>query len=63
MIRCCVIGLGYIGLPTAAILTSVGFNVLGVDINDSVVDVIKKGKIHIKENGLEDLISKAINKN
>ena len=61
-LKVCIVGLGYIGLPTAAILTDVGFNVLGVDINDSVVDVIKKGKIHIKENGLEDLISRAIKK-
>ena len=61
-LKICVVGLGYIGLPTAAILTNAGFKVLGVDINDSVIDVIKKGKIHIKENGLEDLISKAIKK-
>tara|TARA_B100000886_G_scaffold337096_1_gene297150 strand:- start:215 stop:1441 length:1227 start_codon:yes stop_codon:yes gene_type:complete len=62
-LKICIVGLGYIGLPTAAILTNAGFKVLGVDINNSVIDVIKKGKIHIKENGLEDLISKAIKKN
>ncbi len=62
-LKICIVGLGYIGLPTAAILTNAGFNVLGVDINDSVIDVIKKGKIHIKEKGLEDLISRAIKKN
>ena len=58
----CILGLGYIGLPTAAILTKSGFNVLGVDTNYSVVDIIKKGKIHIKENGLKDLISRAVSK-
>ena len=61
-LKICILGLGYIGLPTAAILTRAGFNVLGVDTNDSVVNIIKKGEIHIKENGLEDLISRAVSK-
>lgn len=61
-LKICILGLGYIGLPTAAILTRAGFNVLGVDTNDSVVNIIKKGEIHIKENGLKDLISRAVSK-
>ena len=41
------IGLGYIGLPTSALIASHGTNVLGVDINQKVVDTINKGEIHI----------------
>ena len=41
------IGLGYIGLPTSALIASHGTNVLGVDINQIVVDTINEGKIHI----------------
>lgn len=57
-----VIGLGYIGLPTAAILTSNNVNVTGVDVNQEVVDTINTGNIHIAEPGLEILIRKAVNK-
>ena len=44
-----VIGLGYIGLPTAAILASRGVEVVGVDVNHHTVDAINQGKIHIVE--------------
>ena len=47
------IGLGYIGLPTSALIASHGTNVLGVDINQKVVDTINAGKIHIIEPELE----------
>ena len=40
-------GLGYIGLPTAAFISSRGINVQGIDVNQSVVDTINEGKIHI----------------
>ena len=43
------IGLGYIGLPTSALIAQHGTNVLGVDINKKVVDTINQGKIHIVE--------------
>ena len=43
------IGLGYIGLPTAALIASGGTSVHGVDINQTVVDTINAGKIHIVE--------------
>ena len=54
------IGLGYIGLPTSALIASNGTNVLGVDINQSVVDMINKGKIHIVEPDLDKIVSKTV---
>ena len=54
------IGLGYIGLPTSALIASRGTNVLGVDINKSVVDTINQGKIHIVEPDLDAIVSKAV---
>jgi UDP-N-acetyl-D-mannosaminuronic acid dehydrogenase len=56
-----VIGLGYIGLPTAAMFASSGIKVVGVDVNHEVVDTINKGNIHIVENGLRELVSDAVN--
>ena len=56
------IGLGYIGLPTSALIASHGTNVLGVDINQSVVDTINQGKIHIVEPDLDEIVSKAVSK-
>jgi UDP-N-acetyl-D-mannosaminuronic acid dehydrogenase len=56
------IGLGYIGLPTSALIASHGTNVLGVDINQNVVDTINKGKIHIVEPDLEQIVSEAVSK-
>ena len=58
-----VIGLGYIGLPTAAILASRGFNVIGVDVNQSTVDIINQGKIHIIEPDLDTLVNKVVKDN
>ena len=55
------IGLGYIGLPTSALIASHGTNVLGVDINQKVVDIINKGNIHIVEPNLDQIVSKAVN--
>ncbi len=54
------IGLGYIGLPTSALIASHGTNVLGVDINQNVVDTINQGKIHIIEPDLDAIVSKAV---
>ena len=54
------IGLGYIGLPTSALIASHGTNVLGVDINQKVVDTINQGKIHIVEPDLDTIVSKAV---
>lgn len=54
--KICVMGLGYIGLPTAAIFASRKVKVLGVDINQQVVDTINQGKIHIVEPELDILV-------
>ena len=54
------IGLGYIGLPTSALIASYGTHVLGVDINQKVVNTINQGKIHIVEPDLEQVVSKAV---
>jgi len=55
-----VIGLGYIGLPTAAMFASKKVKVLGVDINQNTVDTINQGKIHIVEPGLGLLVQEAV---
>ena len=56
----CVVGLGYIGLPTASILATNGFQVTGVDVNQRVVDVINNGQIHINEPGLKTVVYAAV---
>jgi UDP-N-acetyl-D-mannosaminuronic acid dehydrogenase len=55
-----VIGLGYIGLPTAALFASRGYRVLGVDSNKEVVATVSQGKIHIVEPDLDGLVQKAV---
>lgn len=57
----CVFGLGYIGLPTAAMFAHHGANVIGVDINSHAVETINQGKIHIVEPGLESIVKQAVN--
>lgn len=52
----CVVGLGYIGLPTAAVIARSGCRVVGVDVNPSVVDTINRGEIHIEEVDLDGLV-------
>ena len=56
----CVVGLGYIGLPTAVMFSNHGHIVHGVDINESVVEHISNKKLHIEENGLQERLNKAI---
>lgn len=56
----CVFGLGYIGLPTAAMFAHYGANVIGVDVNQHAVDTINQGKIHIVEPGLEVIVKQAV---
>ena len=53
-------GLGYIGLPTAALIASRGLKVTGVDIRQGVVDTINKGEIHIVEPDLDGLVHKVV---
>jgi UDP-N-acetyl-D-mannosaminuronic acid dehydrogenase len=55
-----VIGLGYIGLPTAALLASYGWSVCGVDVSQNVVDTVNSGGVHIEERDLEMLVRNAI---
>lgn len=55
-----VIGLGYIGLPTAALLAQNGVNVIGVDTNQMVIDAINRGDIHIVEKGLSQIIADVV---
>ena len=56
----CVIGLGYIGLPTASLLGTKGYSVHGVDTSKHVVDTISKGNIHIVEPDLDILVKSAV---
>ncbi len=55
-----IFGLGYIGLPTAAVLASKGIDIVGVDVQQEVVDIINQGKIHIVEPGLESLVHSSV---
>lgn len=55
-----VVGLGYIGLPAAAMFASKEVKVIGVDVNQHAVNTINGGKIHIVEPGLEELVQKAV---
>jgi UDP-N-acetyl-D-mannosaminuronic acid dehydrogenase len=58
--KVCVIGLGYIGLPTASTFASRGLNVLGVDVNPAVISALQNGEPHISEPGLYDLVHNAL---
>ena len=51
-----IIGLGYVGLPTAAVLASKGVEVVGVDVNQYIVNTINQGKIHIVAPELDSLV-------
>ena len=55
------IGLGYIGLPTAAVAAQHGIRVHGVDVNPKIVETINKGEIHIIEPGLEAVVKQVVN--
>lgn len=54
------IGLGYIGLPTAAVVASKGIEVVGVDVNPQVVETINQGKIHIVEPELDKVVQAVV---
>lgn len=56
----CVLGLGYIGLPTASVLAAYGYQVLGVDIAPGVAATVACGRIHIEEPGLQTLVRAAV---
>ncbi len=56
-----VFGLGYIGLPTASLLATIGYRVTGVDIKQEIVDTINRGDIHIVEPELDVMVRSAVN--
>ena len=56
-LKVAVIGLGYIGLPTAAVIARTGVQVLGIDVSPHVVDTVNSGKVHIEEVDLDGLVS------
>lgn len=56
----CVVGLGYIGLPTAAALADNGYDVIGVDIDPGIVDRLNAGRVHIIEPGLDLLLARVV---
>ena len=55
-----VIGLGYIGLPTAAVIASRGIEVIGIDVSKNAVDTINQGKVHIVEPDLDMVVQAAV---
>ena len=60
--KVCIIGQGYIGLPTAALFAKNDCEVVGVDVIESVVEMLNKGEIHIEEPGLGEIIKTALDK-
>jgi UDP-N-acetyl-D-mannosaminuronic acid dehydrogenase len=60
MTTCCVVGLGYIGLPTAAVLAKTGHRVIGVDVNAQVVATVNEGRIHIVEPDLDLAVAESV---
>lgn len=60
MKKICVVGLGYIGLPTSAIFAEAGYDVVGVDVNEKAIALINSGKIHIEEVGLPELVASVV---
>jgi UDP-N-acetyl-D-mannosaminuronic acid dehydrogenase len=58
--KVCVIGLGYIGLPTSAMFATHGFKVIGIDVNQNVVEALNQGKIIIEEPYLDILVQAAV---
>ena len=56
----CVVGLGYIGLPTAAVIADCGLKVAGVDVQQEVVSKINRGDVHIVEPGLKELVAQTV---
>lgn len=56
-LKVCVLGLGYIGLPTAAVIARTGARVLGIDVSPHVVETVNSGRVHIEEVDLDGLVS------
>jgi len=60
MEKICIVGLGYIGLPTASLLATKGYQVHGVDVNEGVVEALNNGKITISEPDLDVMVKSAV---
>lgn len=60
--KACFIGLGYIGLPTAILAARHGVDIIGVDINEEVVELTNQGKLHIVEPGMEKVLQEVLAK-
>ena len=60
IMKICIVGQGYIGLPTAALFAKNGCEVIGVDVNEEIVNNLNKGKVHIEEPGIGDAIENAV---
>ncbi|QBP41775.1 nucleotide sugar dehydrogenase [Paenisporosarcina antarctica] len=60
MKKICVIGLGYIGLPTAVMFANHGYQVLGVDVSERAINLLSKGQVHIEEPGLQGYLNNAL---
>lgn len=60
MTKICVLGMGYIGLPTASMFASCDLEVVGVDVNDAVVSTLNGGGLHIEEPGLRELVHEVL---
>ncbi len=58
--KICVLGMGYIGLPTASIFATHGFEVVGVDNNPTIIEILNRGSIHIDEPGLKTIVQAAL---
>ena len=58
--KICVLGLGYIGLPTASTFAAHGVQVVGVDVNPRVLATLRKGEIHIHEPGMRQALEAAL---
>lgn len=58
--KVCVLGLGYIGLPTASTIANQGVKVVGVDVNPHIVDTLRNGGLHLHEPGLRTLVQAAL---
>ncbi len=61
--KICIIGQGYIGLPTAALFSKNNCEVVGVDVNEEIIEKLNKGIIHIEEPGLGEIIKSAVENN
>lgn len=62
MSKICVLGQGYIGLPTSLLLANSGHEVVGIDVNKRVVDVLKAGKMPFEEKGFQELLDSVVAK-